>query len=117
MLLRSHLGLACVSFCALVCALSACGGNDPGGRGRTPMGTGGAAGQFSGAAGVAGTNPLAGDGAMVGGGFGGSGAAAGTIAPPPVDPTAPPFVQDDTSMSGLDQGTIDMLKAGGGSCT
>ncbi|MDH5670515.1 MAG: hypothetical protein OEZ06_00090 [Myxococcales bacterium] len=36
--------------------------------------------------------------------------------PPTVDMNAGPYVQDDTGGSGLDQGTIDALKAGGGTC-
>ena len=40
------------------------------------------------------------------------------IPPPPViDASAAPYVQDDTAMGGLDQGTVDMLKQGGGACT
>lgn len=36
--------------------------------------------------------------------------------PPLVDASAPPFMQDDTGMSGLDPKTIEMLKKGGGAC-
>jgi hypothetical protein len=39
------------------------------------------------------------------------------VPPPPViDQSAQAYAQDDTGMSGLDQGTIDMLKGGGGAC-
>jgi hypothetical protein len=33
-----------------------------------------------------------------------------------VDPSAAPFTRDDTGMSGIDSGTIQKLKAGGGQC-
>jgi hypothetical protein len=36
--------------------------------------------------------------------------------PPPVDPSAPPFKQDDTAMGGLDAATLDKLKNGTGAC-
>ena len=41
------------------------------------------------------------------------------MAPPPpvIDGSAQPFERDDSAMGGLDQGTLDMLKAGGGSCS
>jgi hypothetical protein len=37
--------------------------------------------------------------------------------PPPVDPSAPAFKQDDTAMGGLDAGSVDKLRKGTGACT
>jgi hypothetical protein len=36
--------------------------------------------------------------------------------PPPVDPSAAPYKQDDTAMGGLDAATVGKLKAGTGAC-
>jgi hypothetical protein len=37
--------------------------------------------------------------------------------PPPVDPSAPSFAQDDTGMAGLDAPTLDMLRNASGTCS
>jgi hypothetical protein len=37
--------------------------------------------------------------------------------PPPVDPSAAPYAQDDTAMGGVDSATVDMLRNATGSCT
>src|SRR5689334_14284628 len=95
---------------SIVFVLCACSG-DPPPRNRTggvngndpfsnPNGASGASGNFSNA----------------GGGGTTSAGAGGSVPLPPLDPMAPPFVRDDTAMSGLAQGMIDQLKAGGGSC-
>jgi len=85
------------------------------------------------ASGTRGTNrPSGGGGASGAGGAGGSGSidfgdgpgkvtdpTEPIMAPPPpvIDQSAQPFVRDDTATSGVAQGTIDMLKQGGASCT
>ncbi len=102
---------------AVVCALwagSGCSGAADSSNGRNdtnPManGTGGAGGIASGTGGTAdfGNNQ-------------GSNVPPGTVmmAPPPptIDPSAAPYAQDDTAMSGLDPNTITALKGGGGAC-
>jgi hypothetical protein len=60
------------------------------------------------------------------GGFVNPGGALGAVAggasitmvppPPPVDPSAPPFKQDDTAKGGLDGATVAKLKSGSGPC-
>lgn len=101
--------LACAAFAGLFVA--ACAGGDQEGSGRGP-GSGGAGGGAA-TGGSGGTTPID----FGNDPTGGSGGTAVTPPPAPVvDPSAPDFTQDDTGMSGLDQATIDMLKAGGGSC-
>src|SRR5712671_6572218 len=75
-------------------------GGTSGGRGGTGVGAGGST--FGNAAGTGAGN-------------------AGTIAvkPPPlgpIDPSAAPFVRDDTAMSGLDPNLLNNLKMGAGAC-
>ena len=106
-----------LGICLALGLASACGGADAGG-GRN-NGAAGVIGGTAGNGGNAGTG-VGGDlgGAAIGagvGGFGGSGGNGG--GPPVIDPGAQPFVQDDTGASGLPADVIDMLKAGGGSCT
>jgi hypothetical protein len=101
-------------FVASLAFITACGGGDPngGGRKRNNGGTGGAGGT-GGSAGTGGVGGIPGVG-----GFGGTGMFGGVGgAPPVVDEAAPPFVKDDTGLSGLPAATIDMLRTGGGECT
>lgn len=100
----SFVGLAML----VALGIGACSGSDTGGR--AGSGAGGAAGA-AGTAGAAGSAGISGIGGS--GGIGASGGIGGVSGGPPIlDPTAAPFVQDDTPMSGLDQGTIDNLKNG-----
>jgi len=88
---------------------SAADNNGPRGSGSAGVAGG------AGAAGAAGTAGISG-----GGGGGGVGGSAGTGPGPAGDPgfaTTEPFIRDDTGMSGLDPGTIDALKQGGGACS
>jgi hypothetical protein len=98
-------GLAMVMAFGLV----ACSASNTDGRAGGGAATGG--GPTGGAAGVGGVAGVSGAGAV--GGVSGVGATGGVAGGPPIiDPTAAPFIQDDTGMSGLPQGTIDMLKTG-----
>jgi len=97
---------------ALVGFSLGCGGADSRGNRMTGNASGmggGGAGALGGGGGLQGVGAVG--GGVIGGGMG------GVTQPPVVDPTAPEFIQDDTGASGLGQDVIDMLKAGGGSCT
>jgi hypothetical protein len=107
------LGFAVAS---LVLAGGACSsGGDSGGGGRGPRGGagGGSGGSMapSGSGGIDFGQGPGGPAMMIDGG-------PREVPPPPViDASAPPFQRDDTAMSGLPQGTVDLLKQGGGSCS
>jgi hypothetical protein len=99
-----------IAFCALVAGGCSKGGDASGGnrvsQGPVAVGTGGAGG-------------TAGQSAPSNFGNSGAGTTGGgsmpMIKPPPplpVDPSAAPFMRDDTSMSGLDPGMLDQLKTG-----
>jgi hypothetical protein len=102
----------------LTCVLLAigCSGDTKSGRqltNTTKVGTGGTTGTGAAPAGGSFGN---GNGSS-GNGSSGSGATPANNSPVlPVDPSAAPYVQDDTAMSGLDPGVIAMLKTGGGQC-
>ncbi len=109
---RLGTGLICL---VAIGALTACSGGDAEGDGRGPSGR------------PMPSDDVTGDGdgdSMTPTDFGGGpGSSPNLGEPPPVPPpptidmSAPDWAQDDTGMSGLDQGTIDTLKGGGGSCS
>jgi hypothetical protein len=106
--------------CALVLLVAAggCGGSDTGPVRGTRAGTSGGpvsgttGGPSTGGPGIGISTPGGGIVTVVDSGV------PSTMAPPtlPVDPSAAPFVQDDTAMGGLDAATVDKLRNATASC-